>query len=280
MKTILKIGGITMFSFLGSTFMVYALILALVLGLTAALISPFLVLNNQALIADGLSHIAFTGVVLGLILFDEPIYIALPIVVVAAILITYLGSLKMINHDASIGVVSAFSMAIGLIIVSLSTGFNRSIESLLVGNILTAGTFDLISAIILFIIVVVIIILFYRPLLSITYDPSYAKVKGVKHNLLKYLLSIITASFITIGIKTAGMLLISAFIIFPALIASQLSKSFKQTVIFGLVVSLIAVFVGITTSYHLDIPVGSAIVVLYTVLLFVSIIIRRFKKVS
>ncbi len=269
-----------MFSFLGSTFMVYALILALVLGLTAALISPFLVLNNQALIADGLSHIAFTGVVLGLILFDEPIYIALPIVVVAAILITYLGSLKMINHDASIGVVSAFSMAIGLIIVSLSTGFNRSIESLLVGNILTAGTFDLISAIILFIIVVVIIILFYRPLLSITYDPSYAKVKGVKHNLLKYLLSIITASFITIGIKTAGMLLISAFIIFPALIASQLSKSFKQTVIFGLVVSLIAVFVGITTSYHLDIPVGSAIVVLYTVLLFVSIIIRRFKKVS
>lgn len=269
-----------MFSFLNSTFMIYALILALSLGLTAALISPFLVLNNQALIADGLSHIAFTGVVLGLIFFDEPIYIALPIVILASVLITYLSNLKMINHDASIGVVSAFSLAIGLIIVSLSTGFNRSIESLLVGNILTAGTFDLIVALILLVVVVILILIFYRPLLSITYDPSYAKVKGLKNNLLKYLLSIITASFITIGIKTAGMLLISAFIIFPALIASQIAKSFKQTIIFGLITAVISVFVGITTSYHLDIPVGSSIVVLYTVLLFIGIIVRKLKKVN
>lgn len=269
-----------MFSFLNSTFMVYALILALSLGLSAALISPFLVLNNQALIADGLSHIAFTGVVVGLIFFDEPIYIALPIVVVASILITYLGNLKMINHDASIGVVSAVSMAIGLIIVSLSTGFNRSIESLLVGSILTAGTFDLILAIILLVIIVGLIIIFYRPLLSITYDPSYAKVKGIKHNFLKYFLAAITASFITIGIKTAGMLLISAFIIFPALIASQVAKSFRQTITFGLISALISVFVGITTSYHLDIPVGSAIVVIYAILLFISILVRKIKKVS
>lgn len=269
-----------MFDFLTNTFMIYALILGLALALSAALISPFLVLNNQALIADGLSHIAFTGFVFGLILFDEPIYIALPVVVLAAILITYLGNMKMISHDASIGVVSAFAMAVGLIAVKLSTGFNRSIESLLVGSIVTATKVDVILSIILFVLIAIFIIFFYRKLLSITYDPAYAQVKGVKFNLLKYLLSIITASFIAIGINTAGMLLISAFIIFPSLIASQLAKNFRQTITIGLIVAVVGVFIGITFSYHLDIPVGSSIVTLYTMLLLISLVIRKVKKVT
>lgn len=269
-----------MFSFLSSTFMIYALILGLTLGLAASLISPFLVLNKQALIADGLSHIAFTGVVFGLILADNPIYVALPIVIIAALIITYLGDLKMMSHDSSIGIVSAFTMAIGLIAVSLSSGFNRSVESLLVGSILTVTSFEVIMAVLLLILIIAFILFFYRPLLSITYDESYARVKGVKYNSLKYLLAIITASFVTIGINTAGMLLISAFVIFPSLIASQLAKNFRQTITFGLIASVIGVLVGITSSYHLDIPVGSAIIVVYTILLVLSLTIRKVKKVS
>lgn len=269
-----------MFSFLSSTFMVYALILGLTLGLSASLISPFLVLNKQALIADGLSHVAFTGVVFGLILVNEPIYVALPIVIVAALLITYLGDLKMMSHDSSIGVVSAFTMAIGLIAVSLSSGFNRSVESLLVGSVLTVTSLEVIISVVLLVLIIAFILLFYRPLLSITYDESYAKVKGVKYNLLKYLLAVITASFVTIGINTAGMLLISAFVIFPSLIATQLAKNFRQTITFGLIASVIGVFAGITSAYHFDIPVGSAIIVVYTILLLLSLAFRKIKKVS
>lgn len=269
-----------MFSFLTSTFMIYALIIGLSLGMAAALISPYLVLNNQSLIADGLSHVAFTGVTFGILFSNEPLYIALPIVILAAILITYLGDQKMMSSDASIGVVSAFSLAVGLITISLSSGFNRSVESLLVGSILTVRLTEVIIALILLFLIIVFILAFYRPLLSMTYDPNYAKVKKTKYTLLKYMLAIITASFITIGINTAGMLLISAFIIFPALIASQFAQNFRQTITLGLIASIISVFSGITFSYHLDIPVGSSIIVIYTFLLVISLIYRKVRKVT
>jgi zinc transport system permease protein len=258
--------------------MIYALILGLSLGLAAALISPFLVLNHQSMIADGLSHVAFAGIIFGLLLFDEPIYFALPFVIGAAFLITYLGNLKMISHDASIGVVSAFSLAIGLIAVTLSSGFNRSIESLLVGSILTVTLFDVLFSVGLFLLILSFVLIFYRPLLSITYDSSYAKIKGIKYNFLRYGLSAITAAFIVIGIRSTGMLLISAFIIFPSLIASQFAKSFRQTITFGLILSLITIFIGITFAYHLDIPVGSSIVVIYTVILIAAIGFRKILK--
>lgn len=268
-----------MFSFLSSTFMIYALILGLSLGLTAALISPYLVLNNKSLIADGLSHVAFAGVTFGLLLSNEPIYIALPIVILAAIIITYLGDLKMINYDSAIGVVSALSLAVSLIVISLAAGFNRSIESLLVGSILTVTFSDVIFSLILLALVTLFILSFYRPLLSMTYDENYAKIKGVKYNLLKYLLAIITASFITIGINTVGMLLVSAIVVFPALIAGQFAKNFRQTITIGLFTSVLSVFIGITFAYHLDVPVGSSIIVIYTVLLLISLTYRKIKKV-
>lgn len=269
-----------MFSFLTSTFMIYALIIGLSLGATAALISPYLVLNNKSLISDGLSHVAFAGVTFGLLLMEQPIYIALPVVILAAIIITFLGNLKMINFDSAIGVVSALSLAISLIAISLATGFNRSIESLLVGSILTVTLTDVIFSLVLLVLVIIFILSFYRPLLSMTYDQSYAKVKGRKYNFLNYLLAIITASFITIGINTVGMLLISAIVIFPALIASQLAKNFRQTITIGLITSILSVFSGITFAYHLDIPVGSSIIVMYTFLLIISLTYRKIKKVT
>src|SRR5690554_7046579 len=107
--------------FFSQGFMVYALIIGLALGLGAALLSPFLVLNNKSMIADGLSHVAFTGMIFGLLVFpNQPIYLALPIAIVASIAITYISKIKMIESDAAIGVVSAFTLAVGLITVSVS----------------------------------------------------------------------------------------------------------------------------------------------------------------
>lgn len=269
-----------MFNFLTYEFMIFALILSLILAVSASLISPFLVLSHQSMIADGLSHVSFTGIILGLLLFEEPIFIALPVVILASLLMTYLSDLKTISHDASIGVVSAFSLALGLIIVKLSSGFNKSIESLLIGSILTITSTEIIIGAVLLVLILVFVVSFYRPLLSLTYDPSYAKVKGVKFKLLKYLLAAISAAFIVVGIRSAGMLLISAFVIFPALISSQIAKSFRQTITIGLIVSVITVLIGIFSSYHLDIPVGSTIVVIYTLTLIIFILYRKLKKVD
>lgn len=266
-----------MFDFLNYTFMQYAMVLGIALALSAALLSTFLVLNHQSMIADGLSHIAFSGIIFGLILFDQPIWFAIPFGIIGALLIAYLSQIKMIENDAAIGVVSAFSLAVGLITVSLSDGFNRSIESLLVGSILTVSQFDVFVAIGLLVVIALFIFAFYRPLLLMTFDTTYARFSKVKTHLLRYSLSALTAVFIVVGVRSVGMLLISAFIIFPALIASQVAKSFFQTQLFSILIALVTVFISITLSYHLNIPTGSTIVVMYTFALSLAIMTRKLK---
>lgn len=266
--------------FFSHTFMIYALVIGLALGLGAALLSSFLVLNNQSMIADGLSHVAFTGIIFGILAFpDQPIYLALPIAVLASVLITYLSQQKMVEHDAAIGVVSALSLAIGLITVSLAKdGFNRDIESLLTGYILSASLSDVIFAIVALVVVSAFVVLLYRKLVSSSYDPLYAEFSKGKPKLLKYLLSALTAVFIVIGVRTVGMLLISSFIIFPSLIASQLAKSFKQNIIISAIISVIVVTVGTFLSFFLDLPTGSAIVVCYSLVLMYVILQKKLIK--
>lgn len=268
--------------FFSQGFMVYALIIGLALGLGAALLSPFLVLNNKSMIADGLSHVAFTGMIFGLLVFpNQPIYLALPIAIVASIAITYISKIKMIESDAAIGVVSAFTLAVGLITVSVADGgFNQSIESLLTGAILSTSTLDVILAIVAFVIVVIFVLLFYRKLISSSYDPLFAKFSKVKHNLLNYLLSALVATFIVVGVRTIGMLLISSFIIFPSLIAAQVSNSFKQNIFIGFITAFIVITTGMFVSFELDLPTGSTIVVIYAIFLLLAILYRKFLRRS
>jgi len=251
-----------------------AIFIGITLALSAALLSPFLVLNQQAMISDGLAHVSFAGIILGVILSSEPLWIALPFVMLASLLIKYLSTHKQMNGDAAIGLVSSLSFAIGLILVKKSPGFSISIESMLVGNIFTASQMELILSIVITLVISLFIILFYRPLLMMTYDENYAKFSKVKVQLLGYVLSGLTAFFIVIGVRTIGTLLISALVVFPSIISSQWTKSFKNTLLIGLASSLFITIFGIFIAHPLEIPVGSTIVVVYTVILLSSILIK------
>lgn len=266
-----------MFDFLSHDFMKYAFILAITLVLSSSLLSSFLVLTHQSMIADGTSHIAFTGIIIGLLFFKQPIYIAIPFTVISGLLITYLGQIKMINHDSAIGVVSAFSLAVGLILVSKVSNFQGDIETLLTGFLLSASLSDVVISIVILVFIALFVLIFYRPLLLLTYDEVYAKFSKINYNLLKYLLSMFTSLFIVVGIRTVGMLLISTFIIFPSLIASQLSKSFKNNIILSIIISLFVVLIAFIISYNIDTPTGSTIVITYTFTLLIFILIRKLK---
>lgn len=252
-----------------------AVFIGITLALSAALLSPFLVLNQQAMISDGLAHVSFAGIILGIILFSQPLWVALPFVMLASLLIKYLSMNKTMNGDAAIGLVSSLSFAIGLILVKKSPGFSISIESMLVGNILTASQTDLWMSIVITILISVFVLIFYRKLLLMTYDENYAIFSKVKVKFLGYMLAALTAFFIVIGVRTIGTLLISALVVFPSIISSQWTKSFKNTMILGIISSLVITLFGIFISYPLDIPVGSTIVVLYTLILLLSIIYKR-----
>lgn len=270
----LNTGGIIMLDFLSYSFIQQALIIGIALALSAALLSPFLVLNQQAMIADGLAHVSFAGIILGIVLSGEPLYIAIPFVMLASLLIKYLSTTKTINGDAAIGLVSSISFAIGLIIVKKGQGFNISIESMLVGNIFTATRIEMYLSILIMLMIASFVLIFYRKLFLMTYDPNYAKFSKINVQLLGYILSALTAFFIVIGVRTIGTLLISALVVFPSVISSQLSKSFKNTLLVGVISSLFIVVLGIFVAHPLEIPVGSTIVVIYALVLLVILIIK------
>ena len=263
-----------MLDFLSYEFIQSAFLIGIALSLAASLLSPFLVLNQQAMIADGLAHVSFAGVILSVLLTNEPFYIAIPFVMLASLLIKYLATTKTINGDAAIGLVSSISFAIGLIIVKKSSGFNISIEGMLVGNIFTATQTDLIFTLIVTLLVIIFILSFYRKLLLITYDENYAKFKKINVQLISYLLALVTAFFIVIGVRTIGTLLISALVVFPSVISSQWTKSFKNTLILGVVSSFFIVTLGIFIAHPLEIPVGSSIVLLYAIILSLSLVFK------
>ncbi len=267
-----------MLELLSYDFIQRALIIGITLALSAALLSPFLVLNQQAMIADGLAHVSFAGLALGILLFSQPLWIAVPFVIVVSLLIKYLAANNHMNGDAAIGLVAAVSFAIGLIIIKKGAGFNVSVESMLVGNIFTVSSADLILSIITAILILFFILLTYRKLFLMTYDFDYAKFSNVKVRVLGYVLSALTAFFIVVGVRMIGILLISAFVIFPSIIASQFTKSFKMTLITGIIVSFAITIVGIFLAHPLQIPVGSTIVVIDAVVLLISILVKNVKR--
>lgn len=271
----LNMGGIIMLELLQSDFIINALFIGITLALSASLLSPYLVLNQQAMIADGLAHVSFAGLVLGVLLSNEALYIAIPFVMIASVLIKYLASTDKMNGDAAIGLVASVAFAIGLILIKKSSGFNISVESMLVGNIFTATKADMVLSAIVSILILVFVLSFYRPLFLMTYDLNYAKFSKIKTNFLGYGLSLLTAFFIVIGVRTIGTLLISALVVFPSIISSQWTKSFKMTLVFGLISSIIIVISGIFIAHPLEIPVGSTIVVLYTLLLIILISLKK-----
>lgn len=262
-------------------FIQHALIIGVALSLSAALLSPFLVLNQQAMIADGLAHVSFAGLILGILFINQPLYIAIPFVMLASLLIKYLSTSKTINGDAAIGLVSAISFAIGLIIIKKSQGFNISVESMLVGNIFTATQTDLFLSIFVTILIVGFILTSYRKLFLMTYDLNYAKFSGIKVSLYGYLLSGLTAFFIVIGVRTIGTLLISALVVFPSIISSQMTKSFRGTLVIGVLSSFLIVILGILIAHPFETPVGSTIVIIYALfLLFILVTKKIFRRES
>lgn len=269
-----------MFSFLTYNFVLIALATALTIALASALLSPFLVLNEQALIADGLAHVGFTGLAVGILFSNQPLLISIPIVVLASIIVKYLADNKNINGDAALGILSTVSLAIGLVIIHKSTGFNRSIEGMLVGSLWTISLSEMFITLSILVLIALFIFTNYQKLLLLTFDYKYAKFKEIKVKLNSYTLAILTAVLITIGVKTIGTLLISSFVIFPVLIGMQLSTSFKKTLFIGAVSSSVAVIIGIFTAHLIDIPAGASIVLTYALLLLISMVYKNIMKRS
>jgi len=254
-----------------------AIIAGLFLGIVCAVMGVFLVLRKMSLIGDGLAHISFGAIAIGIVFGFYPLVTAIPLVIIASLIIYALTRKHIIEGDAIIGILASLGLAIGVILSSISTGFNVDIFSYLFGNILSITQPDLLFVIIGSVIILSIIILFYQEFMAISFNPEQAQISGIPVTILDILFSIITALTVLMSIKLAGALLVSALIILPASSSLQIAKSFQNTVLLAIVFALVSILIGIIISFVFNIPTGATIVTVNAIIFFAILIIKLLK---
>jgi len=245
---------------LSFTFMRRAIYVGFMVALCASLLGVSLVLKRYAMIGTSLSHVGFAAMVGATALGFAPLAVSLPVVVVAAFFILRVNESSKIKGDSAVALVSAASFAIGVLIVSQTTGLSTHVCSAMFGSILAISRADFHISIGLSVAVLLLFVFFYRQLFAVTYDEVFARATGTKVELFKSMLAILTAVTVVLGMRMMGALLIASLIILPPLTAMRLCKSFLSVVVTSAVVGVISFVVGIFVSFILDLPPGASVV--------------------
>lgn len=214
------------------------------------------------MIGHGLAHVAFAGIALGLFLNVMPLAAALFIAVLASWIIMKLKVKAGLHSDTAIAIFSSVGFATGILLTSLSQGFNVDLFSYLFGEILAIGTSEVVFAIILALVVVALTVLNYHKFMYMTFDRESAKASGIKVEKLDGLLTILTAVTVVLGMKVVGILLVSALVVIPAAAGLQVASSFKQAIVCSTGVSVLSVVLGLWLAFLLDLPASGTIVLL------------------
>lgn len=246
-----------MFSY---NFMTRAIVVGVLVSLCAALLGVSLVLKRYSMIGDGLSHVGFGALAIAAAANIAPLYLAVPVVVVAAFLLLRIGKSSRVSGDAAIALISSSALAVGVIIISTTTGMNTDVSSYMFGSILSLSGDDAVLSVILSLVVLCIFVFLYPRIFAVTFDEDFAKATGTKAEVLNSLIAVLTAVTVVLGMRMMGALLISSLIIFPALTSMRMCRSFRSTVICSAVLAVLCFVVGMTASYVLELPSGASVV--------------------
>ena len=241
-------------------FLQRALIVGMLISLCAALLGVPLVLKRYSMIGDGLSHVSFGAIAIAAALGWAPLAFSVPVVVVVAFFLLRMRSAR-IGGDAAIAVFSASALAIGIIVTTLKSGMTTDVASYMFGSLLAMDKGDVLLSCAISLAVLVLYLLCYRHIFAITFDESFSRAGGEKVELYNSLLAVLTALTIVLGMRMMGAMLISSLVIFPALTAMRLYKSFRAVVLSAAVTSVVCFIVGLFASYLYSLPVGAAVVV-------------------
>lgn len=262
-------------------FVRYALIVGVLIALCSSLLGVTLVLKRFSFIGDGLSHVAFGAMAIASVLnITNNMLFILPVTVICAILLLRAGQNTRIKGDAAIAMISVGALAIGYLLMNLfstSPNISGDVCSTLFGStsILTLTKGEVWLCAILSIVVVAIFILFYNKIFAVTFDENFAKATGTRANAYNLLIAVVIAVIIVLAMNLVGSLLISALVIFPALSAMRLFKSFRSVTISAAVMSVISATAGILISILAGTPIGSTIVAVDIAVFLVSYGIGR-----
>jgi zinc transport system permease protein len=261
------------------TFLLRAFAVGLLVSLCASLLGVSLVLKRYSMIGDGLSHVGFGSLAAATVMNAAPLAVSIPVVVVAAFLLLRISERSSIRGDAAIAMISTGALAIGVTLISTSTGMNIDVTNYLFGSILATSKGDLLLSVVLCAVVLAVFLLCYNKVLAVAFDEGFARATGVHAGLYNMLLAILTAVTIVLGMRMMGALLISSLVIFPALTSMRVFKSFRSVTVGAGCVAVFCFLVGVCVSFLGDLPTGSTVVLVNIAAFLLFWLVRALRKV-
>jgi zinc transport system permease protein len=256
----------TLTEMLSYPFLVRALIVGLLVALCASLLGVSLVLKRFSMIGDGLSHVGFGALAIAAAANIAPLYLAIPVCIAASFLLLRMSESTRIKGDAAIAMLSAGSLAIGVMVVSMTTGMNTDVYNYMFGSILSLSEGDAVFSAVLSAVVLVLFVLFYPRLFAVTFDESFARATGIPTRAYNAALATLSSVTVVLGMRMMGALLISSLVIFPVLTAMRVGKRYLSVTILSAIVAIIGFFLGMVISFVYETPSGASVVCVNIVL--------------
>jgi zinc transport system permease protein len=267
--------AVNLLDLFGYQFFQNALIGGCIAAAACATVGLFLILKKEAMIGDGLSHTAFGGIALGLLLGINPLFTALGVSILAVFGISYMRRKGIAPSDSAIAVMLALGFSTGLIVISIAQGFNVELFSYLFGSILTIDQMDLLMVALLGLSTLLVIGVFRREILSMVFDEDDSRVMGIPIKTLSIAFDLIVAVTIVLSIKVIGTILVVALLVIPGLSALKLGLSFKKTLLTAVGLSIASTVLGIMLSAVFDIATGGLIVFISVMFLILTYAYKR-----
>jgi len=253
-------------------FMQRAFVVGIALSVLSAILGSFIVLKRYAMLPDTLSHVALLGVGIGLVTNTSPLYVPIVVSVLCAIAIEYLRYKKQLYSDAILSIFLSGALAIAVILINLSDGFNASLFSYLFGSITAVSDEEVVLSVVVTVVTIVLIMGSYRTLLFATLDEQSAKASGINVFWLNLMLVTLSAIAIALSIRIVGILLISALMVLPISTALLFRLNFNKTLLLAIFFSLLSVLSGLFLSFYLGIPTGAIIVLVALVIFMITLL--------
>ncbi|MEU7602104.1 metal ABC transporter permease [Streptomyces sp. NPDC040724] len=243
-------------------FMQRALIAAALVGITAPAIGTYLVQRRQALMGDGLGHVAMTGVALGLVLHTSPVWMATLVAVLGAVGMELIRARGRTSGDVALAMLFYGGLAGGVMIINLGGGQTASLLGSMFGSITTVAAEDVTAMAILAAFVLAVAIGLRRQLFAVCQDEEFARVTGLPVRALNLLIAVTAAVTVTVAMRIVGLLLVSAMLVIPVAAAQRLTRSFATTLGLAMAISVTVSLTGTAATYYMDVPSGATIVLL------------------
>ncbi|MCK4910414.1 MAG: metal ABC transporter permease [Thermodesulfovibrionales bacterium] len=263
--------------FLSYGFMQRAFAAGLMIGVIAPLIGTFLVVRNYTRLADTLAHVSLAGVAGALMAGLDPVAGAVCVALLAAVGVEALRGRGNVVADAALAIFLWGGIALAVVLISLSRGFNVDLFSYLFGSIATVGGDDLIVIAALGALVVLVLGVFYRQMFMVSFHEDLALASGIRVRLVNHVLVALAALTVALSLRVVGLLLVGALMSIPVLAAMRFARSFRMVIALSVCLSLASVVSGLVLSYYLDLASGGTIVLVSVGIFIVSLLPGRNK---